>query len=128
MAYHLVNWGMTLALALYLAGFYFRRRDLAKHRVLMSAGVIVTLASAVALIFAVHVMHGGDREAAGFLAAADEWVILTHRAVASVTFLAMFVMVWSGATRRRKIHVNTARFFLPAFIFVYISGLFIFTN
>jgi uncharacterized membrane protein YozB (DUF420 family) len=119
---------MTLALILYLAGFYFRRRNLTRHRILMGAGVGMTLAAAVALLFAVHVLHDGDREAAGFLAAADEWVILTHRLIASVTFLMMFVMVWSGATRRRTIHVTTARVFLPLFILVYLSGLFIFTN
>lgn len=119
---------MTLALFLYLSGFYFRRRDLTKHRVLMGLGVFVTVASAVALLVAVHLVHGGDRVAAGFLPAAEPWVILTHRIVATFTFLAMFVMVWSGATRRRRVHVNTARVFLPLFIIVYISGLLIFTN
>lgn len=128
MAYHLVNWGMTAALACFLIGYYFRRRDLRMHRILMSSGVALTVAAAVALIAAVHLIYGGDREAAGFLPAAEPWVILTHRIVASVTFLAMFVMAWSGATRRRAIHVATARFFLPAFVFVYISGLLIFTN
>ncbi len=130
LAYHLVNWGMTLALILYLAGYYFRRRDLNKHRILMAAGVATTVAAAVALIASVHLLHGGDRQAAGFLTApgVEEWVILTHRIVASFSFAAMFVMVWSGVTRRRRIHVLTARFFLPSFILVYLSGLVIFTN
>lgn len=119
---------MTAATACFLIGFYFRQRDLRTHRVLMSAGVAITVAAAVALIVTVHFLYGGDREAAGFLPAAEPWVILTHRLVAGVTFLTMFVMAWSGATSRRRIHVATARFFLPAFLFVYLSGLFIFTN
>lgn len=119
---------MTLALVLYLSGYYFRQRDLMKHRILMGAGVTITILSALALLGAVHLIHGGDRAAAGFIAVADAWVILTHRVIATITFLMMFLMVWSGATRRRRIHVATARFFLPLFIIVYVSGLFIFTN
>ena len=118
---------MTIALVFYLAGFFYRK-NVQRHRILMGTGVLFTIGSAVALLAAVHLMHGGDRVAAGFVARSSEAVVLTHRVVASITFLAMFVMVWSGATRRRALHIAVARFFLPMYIVVYVSGLLIFTT
>lgn len=119
---------MTVAVLLFGAGYMYRKQDLRRHRVLMGAGVAATLVSAVVLLVSVYVLHGGDREAAGFLPAAPEWVILTHRIVASVTFVLMFVMVWSGATRRRAVHVAAHRWFIPLYLVVYVSGLIVFKN
>ncbi len=128
MAYYLVNWGMTVAMACFLVGYFTRRRNNRWHRILMSTGVFMTVASAVALLMAVHMLHGGDRVAAGFLPAASREAILIHRLVATVTFLAMVGMIWSGMTGRRRGHTIAGRLFMPAFLFVYISGLLIFSN
>jgi uncharacterized membrane protein YozB (DUF420 family) len=119
---------MTVALLFYLAGFYYRRRDLRIHRILMSLGIFSTVAAAVALLVAVRLIHDGDRVAAGFVSAVDEWIVVAHRVVASVTFVLMFVMLGTGIGRRRAIHVATARWFLPLYVIVYISGLLIFKN
>ena len=119
---------MTISMALFLAGYAIRRRSLKWHRLLMTAGVLGTLLGAVALILAVYMLHSGDREAAGFVAVYPAWVTTTHRIIAAVAFVLMFVMLWSGATRRRRLHVSTHYVFLPLYIIVYLSGLLIFTN
>ncbi len=128
MTYHLVNWGMTVAVLFFGVGYAYRKKDLRLHRLFMASGVGLTLLGALVLLVSVYVIHGGDREAAGFLPAAPNWVILTHRIIASVTFVTMFVMVWSGATRRRSLHVTLHRWFIPLYLVVYVSGLIVFKN
>lgn len=124
----MVNAGMTLAAGLFLVGYLVRKRNNRLHRVLMSAAVLATLLAALALVFAVHFLYGGDRVLAGFIPTAPDWVVLAHRITASVAFTLMLVMAWTGATRRRALHVALHGWFLILFMAVYVSGLLIFTN
>ncbi len=119
---------MTAAAVLFSVGYALRKRNNRAHRIVMSAAVATTLLAALALVFAVHFLFGGDRTLAGFIPVAPDWVVLAHRITASVAFLLMLVMAWSGATRRRGLHVALHAWFLALFMVVYISGLLIFTN
>ena len=126
MSYYIVNLGMSLAMALFLAGYAFRRRNNRLHRALMLAAIATTTLTAAALLMAVHVLSGGDFRVAGFFPRAPHWVILAHRIAASVAFLLMFAMAWTGYRRIRLWHVRLHFVFFPLFVLVYISGLLIF--
>lgn len=128
MIYYIVNAGMTVAALLFLVGYALRTRNNRLHRLVMSAAVLVTLLAALALVFAVHFLYGGDRVLAGFIPTVPDWVVLAHRLTASVAFTLMLAMAWTGATRRRGLHVALHAWFLILFMAVYVSGLLIFTN
>jgi hypothetical protein len=126
--YYIVNAGMTVAAALFLVGYFLRIRNNRAHRVIMSSAVAATVLAALALVFAVHFLYGGDRVLAGFIPTVPDWVVLAHRITASIAFTLMLAMAWTGATRRRALHIALHAWFLALFMAVYISGLLIFTN
>lgn len=125
MVYYLVNIGMTLSVLFFGLG-YWKRKDVDLHRRWMVLGVLANLATAVLLVVTVHLFSGGDMVSAGFHpTVADHWV-LTHRILAVLAALLMIAMAVTGAMRKRKIHVTMHYIFIPLYLVVYISGLFMF--
>ena len=125
MVYYLVNAGMTLSVLLFAIG-YWKRKQVTVHRIWMALGVLANLVTAVLLVVAVHLFSGGDMVTAGFQpTVAPHWV-LTHRVIAVVAALIMIAMAVTGAMRKRKIHIALHYAFIPLYLIVYISGLFMF--
>ena len=125
MVYYLVNAGMTLSVLFFAAG-YWKRKQMNVHRMWMGLGVLTNLLTAVLLVVAVHAFAGGDMKTAGFHPTVAPVWILTHRLIAVVAALTMLAMAVTGAMRKRKIHIALHYVFIPLYLIVYVSGLFMF--
>ncbi|MBI3394300.1 MAG: hypothetical protein HY042_00540 [Spirochaetia bacterium] len=125
MTYYAVNTGMTLSVIFFLLGYVFRY-DRRKHAVLMIAAVLSNVAAALTLLGSVYIVYGGDALAAGFRPALGPGPTIAHRAAAAVAFILMFVQAGSGILKKPAIHKKLYVIFLPLYIVVYVSGLFVF--
>ncbi|MCB1310002.1 MAG: hypothetical protein KDK30_17565 [Leptospiraceae bacterium] len=128
MIYILVNSGMSIAFVCFVIGYLFRKRDVNRHRLFMMLGVGFTLLAAIVLVVAIHGYYGGDMARAGFVPVVGKEIVLAHRLIALIATVLMFLMVWTGATRRRALHIQLHRAFVPLYAIVYFSGLLIFTG
>ncbi|MBR31134.1 MAG: hypothetical protein CMN77_07445 [Spirochaetaceae bacterium] len=125
MVYYLVNAGMTLSVLFFATG-YWKRKQMNVHRIWMGLGVLANLVTAVLLVVAVHAFAGGDMKNAGFHPTVASHWILTHRVIAVVAALLMLAMAATGAMRKRKVHIALHYVFIPLYLIVYVSGLFMF--
>ena len=125
MVYYLVNLGMTLSVLFFGLG-YWKRKDVDTHRLWMGLGVLANLATAVLLVATVHLFSEGDMQTAGFHPTVAAPWILAHRMLAVVAALTMILMAVTGMLRKRKLHVALHYAFIPLYLVVYISGLFMF--
>lgn len=116
---------MTLSVLFFAAG-YWKRKEVTIHRMWMGLGVLANLVTAVLLVVAVHVFSGGNMQTAGFQPTVEPHWVLTHRIIAVVAALLMLTMAVTGALRKRKIHVALHYVFIPLYLIVYVSGLFMF--
>ncbi len=128
MSYFLVNGGMTISVALFLAGYFYRKQNNRMHRILMTAGILFNLISAAILLVSVHLVFGSDMSRAGFFPSAPAWVILVHRIFALFVLFLMFAQGWTGIKRHRAAHILIHRFFLPSYLLTYVSGLIVFSS
>ena len=121
---YLINAGMTLSLLCFYLGYYFRTSNNSLHRKINVAGVVLNLATAIFLLAHKYLFDG--IEAAGIFPTVPNTVIQVHRFFASVSFVLMLVMAYTGITKKAETHKKLHIFFLPLYTIVFISGLFIF--
>jgi len=111
---------MGASVALFFTAYFFRVRNNPLHRRLAILGVVFNLVSSVYLVYAVRI--AGFEMPARF----GDTVVISHRIFATLMAILMLVMLWSGISRRRGLHVALHRVFLPGYTLTYISGLVIF--
>ena len=121
---YLINAGMTLSLLCFYLGYYFRISNNSLHRKINITGVVLNLATAIFLLAHKYLFDG--IEAAGIFPTVPNTVIQVHRFFASVSFVLMLVMAYTGITKKAETHKKLHIFFLPLYTIVFISGLFIF--
>lgn len=124
MTLSMIHLGMTLSLIAFTVGYFFRVKNNAIHVVANLTGVGFNLVTAIYLLI---IKYGlGGLELFGIEYAVAPWIILTHRAFATITLLLMLVMAYLGVTRNREWHIKLHKPFIVLYLVVYISGLFIF--
>ncbi|MGV3666101.1 MAG: hypothetical protein ACO1NV_08215 [Leptospira bouyouniensis] len=126
MALFFVNSLMTLSIFGFYTGYFFRKFDLKKHRLLNLIGILSNLTAAVYLL-CIKYLLGGVSEFQIY-PTAPEIVIHTHRFFAAIALVMMLVMGYTGWKRNRNLHVKLHYIFLPLYTIVYISGLFLFQS
>lgn len=123
---YLIHIGMTLSFVFFCIGYYFRVKNTVFHIGFNMFGVGFLLMTSA---FLLTMKYGlGGLELFGIIPAVDSWIVNTHRIIAGVTLLLTFIMVYTGITRKREIHIWLHRLWIPLFLIVYISGFFIFKN
>ena len=115
---------MTISVVCFSIGYYFRIRNNAIHVVSNLFGVGFNLLSTTLLLTMKYGLGGLDLF--GIQPAVEMWIVHTHRALALIAFLLMLAMAYTGITRQRGIHIFLHRIFVPLYLVVYTSGLFIF--
>jgi uncharacterized membrane protein YozB (DUF420 family) len=121
-----INAGMSLSVCSFLVGYFYRKKDVKLHVYFNTAGVFFNVTSALYLL-AIKYIFGG-LEKAGIFPLFSNSVITTHRIFAAVCFVMMFAMTYSGYTKKKSFHTKLHYIFLPLYIIVYVSGLFLFTT
>ncbi len=120
----LINTLMSLSIACFYIGYFFRKKNNVLHQRINTLGVVFNLSAAVFLLAVKYAL--GGLESYGIFPAVDRWIIDTHRAFAISCLVLMLVMAFTGFKRIRTLHVPLHFFFLPLYTVVYVSGLLIF--
>jgi uncharacterized membrane protein YozB (DUF420 family) len=120
----LVHLGMTASVLFFGIGYRFRSRNTKIHIACNSLGIFFNLATAIYILSMKYLMGGLDKF--GIYPDVDAWVIHTHRTIAAGTLILMLFMAYTGLSGKKEKHVKMHRFFIPLYLIVYISGLFIF--
>jgi len=126
----LVQAVMTAATVCFALGYVQRFRDNARHRAWMAAGIVLTIGIAVVLVAGVH-LFGATYGPAPWLIdlmggeAPARQVLSAHRALATLTFLALVAQGFAG-WRRHPLHRRLWRLVIPLWIASYGSGMIIF--
>ncbi len=113
-------WGMGTSLVLFLAAYAVRKKNNTAHRMLAILGVVFNLVSSVYLIYAVR-FKGIE-----MLTAYSYPVVTAHRLFATLMAVLMLMMLATGISRKRNLHILMHRIFLPGYTLTYFSGLVIF--
>jgi uncharacterized membrane protein YozB (DUF420 family) len=126
-AVKLVFAAATLA---YLVGFVNRTRNNALHRRMMVLGFLLTLGIAGVLLVGVYGFHASYGPAGWLLALTGgarpaQWVLLAHRAVATLTLLVLITQILAGV-RRHPLHRRLYRAVVPLWVVTLVSGLVLF--
>ncbi|MCB1176031.1 MAG: DUF420 domain-containing protein [Leptospiraceae bacterium] len=122
----ILNTGMTISIALFYIGFYFRFKNNSIHRLVNTLGVLFNLASAVFLLYWKYM--GGGIEAMGIFPIVPTYVVLIHRFFAALSLLMMLTMAYTGWKRKKEVHKKLHKIFLIIYTIVFISGLIIFES
>lgn len=114
----------------YFLGYFSRFRNNALHRRLMVLGFLLTLGIAVTLLAGVYGFHGSYGPAQWLVQLSGgpqpaHWVLLAHRAVASVTLLLLIAQITTGI-RRHPLHRRLVRVVAPLWLVSFCTGLVIF--
>jgi uncharacterized membrane protein YozB (DUF420 family) len=125
-----VKVAMTLATLCYAIGYAARRRDNRFHRRIMLVGFALTLSIAVILVAGVHGFGAAYRPAYWLVRGMGgperaQWVLIAHRAVAAVTFVALGAQVFFGL-RRDPRHLRLYPYVIALWLVTYLSGMFVF--
>lgn len=121
---------MSAATLCFALGYTQRFRNNALHRRLMALGFLLTLSIALVLVAGVH-LFGATYGPAPWLSALlggegpARAVLTAHRALATVTLLALLAQVISG-WRRHPLHRRLHRWVVPLWLITYASGMTIF--
>lgn len=110
--------GVSLAMFWVAAIMLQYKRKL--HPLFAIMGVIANLVASVYLVYRVHA--DGITIASPY----ESYIVNAHRALATLTAVAMLVMAYSGITKKFKLHRKLAKPFLIAYTIIYISGYIIF--
>ena len=126
----LVQAVMTAATICFVAGYTQRHRNNPLHRRLMALGFLLTVLIAVVLVAGVHLFGAGYGPADWLVAATGgeepaRAVLIAHRALATLTFLALLAQVITG-WRRHPLHHRLWRLAIPLWLLSYVSGMAIF--
>lgn len=124
MSLYLVHIGMTISVICFSVGYYYRIKDNVIHVVSNIFGTGFNLMTSVYLLTMKYGLGGLDLF--GIEPAVDQWIIDTHRAFAAVALFLMLGMALTGITRNRNLHVKMHYAFIPLYLIVYVSGLFLF--
>ena len=122
----MIHTGMSFSVFSFFIAYIYRKKDLKLHIIFNSAGVFFNLSSAIYLLLIKYWL--GGLEKARIYPNAPAGMIQFHRLVAGITLILMLGMAVTGIKRFRKIHKGLHFIFIPLYLFVYISGLFIFTS
>lgn len=99
---------------------YFTRHRTAIHQMLGILAVTISMAGAVHLVVGVHLL-GREIECRAPL-----WAAGIHRMAATVVFLMMLMMAYTGLRGNRAWHIRWHKRFLLAYTMVYLSGVLLF--
>lgn len=123
-----VNAGLnTVSTVLLVLGYVFiRRKDTVRHQRSMQGAFI---ASALFLVgyLAYHYVHGDTRYAGeGLLRAVYLFILASHVLLSIIVFPLVLVTFYLSYTKRFARHRKLARFVLPAWLYVSVTGVVIF--
>ncbi|MCC5816766.1 MAG: hypothetical protein JJT78_18600 [Leptospira sp.] len=124
MSLYLIHLGMTVSVICFGIGYYFRVRNNVIHVVSNIFGMGFNLMTAVYLLTMKYGLGGLDLF--GIQPAVDMWIIHVHRLLAVTALFMMLAMGYTGITRNKNVHVKLHYVFVPLYLVVYVSGLFIF--
>lgn len=124
MSLYLIHIGMTISVICFGIGYYFRIKNNVIHIVSNIFGVGFNLMTSAYLLTMKYGFGGLDLF--GIEPAVDPWIIQIHRTLATIALFLMIGMAMTGITRKRNLHVRLHFFFIPVYLIVYTSGLFIF--
>lgn len=124
MSLNLIHIGMTISVICFSVGYYFRIKNNVVHVVCNVFGTGFSLMTAVYLLTMKYGLGGLDLF--GIVPAVDESIIIAHRILAFMAFTLMLGMALTGITRNTSLHRKLQYLFIPLYLIVYISGLFIF--
>ncbi|MDO6382535.1 hypothetical protein [Leptospira santarosai] len=122
----LIHIGMTLSIVCFYTGYYFRFKKNLLHRIFNLLGATFNLTTAFTLLYVKYL--GGGLENVGIVPAVKRWIIDTHRVFAVITLILMFLMIWSGITRKKEFHRKLHYIFLPLYTAIFLSGLVLFRS
>ena len=126
----LVKFLMSMATLSFAAGYLVRHKNNDRHRLLMLAGFVLTLATAAVLVTGVHLFGAayapafwlvswlGGEEPAGV-------VLIVHRLIATAALVLLVTQVYTGI-RRLPLHAKLYRFTIAAWLISYFSGMVVF--
>ena len=123
-----VNAGLNACSAIILCFGYLaiRKRQEALHRTLMLSAFVL---SALFLICYViyHTVHGDTRFLGqGWIRPAYFFVLVSHILLSMLVFPMILSSIFFGLTGRRKLHRKIAKITLPAWLYVSVTGVFLF--
>jgi hypothetical protein len=110
---------MVFALGCFVNAFRLRRRDLARHMFWGKTGAYTVFAGLVAVELVIRVLKWE-------MPVRSETALHWHIGVASLAALLLVVLLATGLTRRRALHVRLYPVFLPAYALTVLLSFFAF--
>ena len=110
---------VQIGMGISLAFFFFSRIFSRKVKLHIPLALFWVGFNLVSSVFLVKMVHWN-----GFVIDSDfpVWVVNTHRVFATCIALMMIGMLYTGARRKRRVHVKMHFWFLTAYTIVFISG------
>lgn len=122
----MIHTGMTLSIICFVLGYFYRKKDRKLHVYFNGSGIIFNITTAIYLLSLKYLL--GGLEKANIYPAVPGWVVVTHRFFAAIALISMLAMLFSAILQKMEFHKKLHYFFLPLYIIIYLSGLFIFTG